>query len=97
MAFSCSVFSSTLESQRKYFTGNAIPFCGQAALCHNGKNHLCEINSICWRRLRSYFAQERKRSRVCNSVLSAIPSGSIPPTEKHLKRMRLSFRLHLVI
>jgi len=26
------VFSSTLESQRKYFTGNAIPFCGQAAL-----------------------------------------------------------------
>ena len=26
------MFSSTLESQRKYFTGNAIPFCGEAAL-----------------------------------------------------------------
>src|SRR5215207_5644851 len=32
MAFSCSVFLSTQESQRKYFTGNAI--CGKAALCH---------------------------------------------------------------
>src|ERR1700732_4510029 len=34
MAFSYSVFSSTLESQRKYSTGNAIAICGEAALCH---------------------------------------------------------------
>src|SRR6266540_7278937 len=34
---SCLVFSSTLESQRKYFTGNAIIVCGLAALCHFSK------------------------------------------------------------